>query len=93
MLNEIAKNNITVNNVAPGHTLTSRAYELAVSKAKITGMSHEEVLGDMAKQIPMNRLAAPEEIAALVVFLASAKASYITGTTIQVDGGFVKSVQ
>jgi 3-oxoacyl-[acyl-carrier protein] reductase len=91
--NEAAKNNITVNNVAPGHTLTRRSYELAVSKAKITGMSHEEVLADMAKQIPMNRLAAPEEIAALVVFLASVKAGYITGTTIQIDGGWVKSVQ
>ncbi|QQS37598.1 MAG: SDR family oxidoreductase [Ignavibacteriales bacterium] len=90
--NESAKYGITVNSVAPGHTLTRRAYELAVSKAKLTGMSHEEVLADMAKQIPMNRLAAPEEIASLVTFLASTKAGYITGTTIHVDGGFVKSV-
>lgn len=91
--NELAKNCITVNNVAPGHTLTSRSYELAVNKSKLTGKSHEEVLADMAKQIPMNRLAAPEEIASLVAFLASVKAGYITGTTIHIDGGFVKSVQ
>ena len=90
--NELGKFNITVNNVAPGYTLTNRLYELAVSKAKEMNTSHEEVLSEIAKGIPMNRLAAPEEIAALVVFLASMKASYITGSTISVDGGFVKGI-
>ena len=46
----------------------------------------------MAKRIPMNRLARPEEIASVVVFLASKQAGYVTGTTIQVDGGYIKSV-
>ncbi|MCH7827307.1 MAG: SDR family oxidoreductase [Bacteroidetes bacterium] len=90
--NELGKYNITVNNVAPGYTLTNRVYEIAASKAKEMNTSHEEILFEIAKSIPMNRLAAPEEIATLVVFLASMKASYITGCTIPVDGGFVKGI-
>ncbi len=90
--NEVARFNITVNNVAPGMTLTGRLYELAVIEAKEKGKSHEEVLADMAKRVPLNRLARPEEIASVVVFLASKQASYVTGITIQVDGGYVKSV-
>jgi 3-oxoacyl-[acyl-carrier protein] reductase len=90
--NEIARFNITVNNVAPGMTLTRRLYELAVIEAKEKGKSHEEILVDMAKRIPTNRLARPEEIAAVVVFLASRQASYVNGVTIQVDGGYIKSV-
>ena len=90
--NEIARFNITVNNVAPGMTLTRRLYELAVVEAKEKGKSHEEILVEMAKRIPLNRLARPEEIASVVVFLASKQASYVTGVTIQVDGGYVKSV-
>lgn len=90
--NEVAKFNITVNNVAPGMTLTRRLYELAVVEAKEKGKSHEEILVEMAKRIPLNRLARPEEIASVVVFLASKQASYVTGVTIQVDGGYVKSI-
>ena len=90
--NEVAMFNITVNNVAPGLTLTRRLYELAVIEAKEKGKSHEEILVDMAKRVPLNRLASPEEIASVVVFLASKHASYVTGTTIQVDGGFIKSI-
>ncbi|HSW56753.1 MAG TPA: SDR family oxidoreductase [Ignavibacteriaceae bacterium] len=90
--NEVAKFNITVNNVAPGMTLTARLYELAVVEAKEKGKSHEEILVDMAKRIPLNRLGRPEEIASVVVFLASKQASYVTGVTIQVDGGYVKSI-
>lgn len=90
--NEVAKFNITVNNVAPGLTLTGRLYELAVIEAKEKGKSHEEILVEMAKRVPLNRLARPEEIASVVVFLASRQASYVTGNTIQVDGGYVKSI-
>lgn len=88
--NDLAKFNITVNNIAPGFTLTNRLYELAVNRAKQKGISHEDILVDIAKEIPMNRLARPEEIASVVVFLASRQASYLTGNTIQVDGGWVK---
>ncbi len=90
--NEVAKYNITVNNIAPGMTLTGRLYELAVVEAKESGKSHEEVLVEMSKRIPMNRLARPEEIASVVVFLASKQAGYVTGNTIQVDGGFTKGI-
>lgn len=90
--NEVGKYNITVNNVAPGLTLTHRLYELAVVEAKEKGKSHEEVLVEMAKRVPMNRLAGPEEVASTVLFLASKQAGYITGNTIQVDGGYTKSL-
>lgn len=89
--NEVGKYNITVNNVAPGYTLTSRLYELALAKEKATGVSHEKVLAEMAMSVPMKRLASAEEIASMVVYLASEQAGYITGTTIQVDGGAIKS--
>ena len=90
--NEFAKFNVTVNNVAPGLTLTARLYELAVLEAREKNTSHEEILADMAKRVPMNRLAGPEEIAMVIMFLASKQASYITGTTIQVDGGYTKNL-
>lgn len=90
--NEIAKFNITVNSVAPGMTLTRRLYELAVVEGKEKGKSHEEVLVEMAKRVPLNRLAKPEEIASVVVFLASKQASYVNGVTIHVDGGYIKSI-
>jgi len=90
--NEIAKYSITVNNIAPGYTLTNRLYELAVTRAKTSGRSHEEILSDMSREIPMNRLARPEEIASLTVYLASVQAGYLTGNTIHVDGGLVKGL-
>lgn len=89
---EFAKHNITVNNVAPGYTLTNRLYDLAVSRAKNSSKSHEGVLAEIAKQVPMNRLASPEEIGAVVTFLCSIQAGYLTGNTIHVDGGWVKGL-
>ncbi|MBI5806956.1 MAG: SDR family oxidoreductase [Ignavibacteriales bacterium] len=88
---QIGKYNITINNVAPGYTLTSRLYELAVARAKQLNISHEDVLVNMANEVPMKRLARPDEIAAMVAFLASEHAGYITGQTIVVDGGVIKS--
>ncbi|MDA3859597.1 MAG: SDR family oxidoreductase [Melioribacteraceae bacterium] len=89
--NDVGQHNITVNNVAPGFTLTSRLYELALVKEKTSGVSHEEVLAEMANSVPMKRLGRAEEIASMVVYLASEQAGFITGTTIQVDGGSIKS--
>ncbi|MFX1277144.1 MAG: SDR family oxidoreductase [Promethearchaeota archaeon] len=89
--NEYAKNNILVNVVCPGPNLTDRMKELIKITVKNTGKSEEEVKKSWTDQIPLGRLGNPEELAHLVVFLASEKASYITGTVIQVDGGFVKS--
>jgi 3-oxoacyl-[acyl-carrier protein] reductase len=90
--NEVGKYNITVNNIAPGYTLTNRLYELAKNKARLSEESHEHILAEMAKEIPLGRLARPDEIAAAVVFFASERASFITGSTIQVDGGAIKGI-
>ena len=91
LANEYAKDNILVNVVCPGPNLTDRMKELIDKAVKDTGKSREEVERAWTNQIPMGRLGKPEELANLVVFLASEKASYITGTVIQVDGGFVKA--
>lgn len=90
--NEVAADNVTVNNVAPGYTLTERQDELAAARAPVMGMSKEEIIGTWAAQVPMKRLAQAEEIAAAIAFLASERASYITGVTLQVDGGWIRSL-
>lgn len=89
---QVAEDNITINNVAPGYTLTDRVKQLAEIRAKAIGISVEEEISKTSEMIPMKRMAAPEEIAALVNFLVSDEAGYITGTTIPVDGGAIKNV-
>lgn len=88
--NELGPDNITVNNVAPGIILTDRIRETLFGNIP-PGKTENEVLADRAKEIPLRRIGKPEELAALVAFLASPLAGYITGTTIQVDGGAVKA--
>lgn len=92
LANEYGKYNILVNVVCPGPTLTDRMKELINKTVQDTGRSYEEVEKTWINPIPLGRLGKPEELANLVVFLASDKASYITGTVIQVDGGFLKSI-
>jgi len=89
--NQVGKYNITVNNVAPGYTLTSRLHELSESRAKVSNTSPEKILESMSNDVPMKRLARPEEVASLIVYLASEQAGYINGQTIAVDGGVIKS--
>ena len=89
---EVAADNVTVNNVAPGYTLTERQDELAATRAGTSGKTKEEMIEMWASQVPMRRLASAEEIAAAVAFLASERASYITGVTLQVDGGWVRGL-
>ncbi|MFX0145185.1 MAG: SDR family oxidoreductase [Candidatus Hodarchaeota archaeon] len=91
LANEYGSYNILANVVCPGPTLTDRMKELINKTVQDTGKSYEEVEKTWIDPIPLGRLGKPEELANLVVFLASEKASYITGTVIQVDGGFVKS--
>ena len=90
--NEVAASGVTVNNVAPGYTLTERQDELAEVRGQAAGKSKQEVIETWAMQAPIKRMAAPEEIAAAVAFLASERASYITGVTLQVDGGWVRGL-
>jgi 3-oxoacyl-[acyl-carrier protein] reductase len=92
LANEFGADGITVNNVCPGYTRTERLNELAESQARNTGVSSEEIFRNWSSEIPIGRLARPEELAALVAFLASERASSINGTTIAVDGGWVKSL-
>src|SRR5437879_10465062 len=90
--NEVAAEGVTVNNVAPGYTLTEHQDQLASTRARALGKSKEETIEMWAAQVPMRRLAGAEEIAAAVAFLASERASYITGVTLQVDGGWVRGL-
>jgi len=92
LANEVAADGITVNNVLPGYTRTERLDELAEMMAEKQGISPSEFRGKWEKEIPMGRLGEPREFAAVVAFLASERASYITGTSIQVDGGWIKSL-
>lgn len=89
---QLAAEGITVNNVAPGYTRTDRVMELAHARAADQGETLEQVLADTTSTIPMERMGEPEELAALVAFLASERAAYITGATIPVDGGYVKGL-
>jgi len=90
--NEVAAQGVTVNNVAPGYTLTERQDELAAARGQAAGKSKQEIIESWALQAPMRRMAQPEEIAAAVAFLASERASYVTGVTLPVDGGWVKGL-
>jgi 3-oxoacyl-[acyl-carrier protein] reductase len=90
---ELAPDNITVNNVCPGRILTDRLRQIYHLNERVQqGENQESILAEMARGIPMGRVGKPEELASLVAFLASQQAAYITGTTIQVDGGLVRSL-
>jgi 3-oxoacyl-[acyl-carrier protein] reductase len=90
--NELAADNILVNCVAPGYTATDRVVELAEAAAAREEITAEAVQQRTVAQIPMQRLATTEEFADVVTFLASGRASYVTGTTLQIDGGYVRGL-
>jgi len=92
LADEVGRDNILVNNVAPGFLLTDRMVELFETRANEMGESVNDLLQARASTIPLGRFGRPEELADLVAFLASEKNGYITGTTILVDGGVVRSV-
>ena len=92
LANEVARDGITVNNILPGYTRTQRVEELAKATAEREGTSIDDVMNRQKAAIPMGRLGEPREFAALAAFLASDRASYITGTSIQVDGGWIRSL-
>ena len=84
---ELAPQGITVNNVCPGNIATQRLMSLIEERARHEGRPFPEVVAEEERRVPMGFLGEAEDVANLVVFLASEKARYITGTTIQVDGG------
>ena len=87
-----APDNILINNVCPGYTLTERVRELSEVIAQRQQTTPEAVIQGWEAEIPMGRLGKPEELANLVVFLASERAGYLTGATIQVDGGYYRGL-
>ncbi|MQF90682.1 MAG: SDR family oxidoreductase [SAR202 cluster bacterium] len=92
LADEVGRDGILVNNVCPGSILSDRMLSNVTSRAKELGISVEDALGNRAKETALGRVGEPMELANLVAFLASDKSTYITGTTILVDGGLVRSV-
>ncbi|MGI8508986.1 MAG: SDR family oxidoreductase [Gemmatimonadaceae bacterium] len=92
LANEVATFGITVNNVMPGYTRTQRIDDLSARNATLNGTTAAAELAKWEQQIPMGRLGKPREFAAMVAFLASDRASYTTGASIPVDGGWIRSL-
>jgi 3-oxoacyl-[acyl-carrier protein] reductase len=92
LANEFGKDGILVNNVGPGFTATDRLKELATARASATGKKENEIFEAWAADAPLKRLGEPREVADAIVWLASERASYITGQTVLVDGGMYKGL-
>ena len=88
---ELGPFGITVNNVAPGYHLTDGLERIIKTKVD-SGLKREDVLKQWNDKIPMRRIGVPDDLAGLITFLASDKASYLTGATIQVEGGMYSGV-
>ena len=89
---EFAGDRITVNVVCPGYMATDRVTELAEQRAEEAGQTVQGIMERLVENIPAGRMGDPKELGDLVAFLASERAAYITGTTIQIDGGYVRAL-
>lgn len=92
LANDFGKDGILVNNVGPGYTATDRLKEISSRTASATGNSEQQIQQAWTEQIPLGRLGKPEEVADAIVWLASERASFVTGQTILVDGGMYKGL-
>lgn len=92
LANEFGKDGILVNNVGPGFTATGRLKELARTRAAGSGKSEQQLFDSWAADAPLKRLGDPREVAETIVWLASERASYVTGQTVLVDGGLYKGL-
>jgi 3-oxoacyl-[acyl-carrier protein] reductase len=90
--NEFGKDGITVNNVGPGYTATERLKQLIGKRSQEMGVSPAEFEAGLWAEAPLQRIGQPEEVADTIVWLASERASYITGQTVLVDGGLFKGL-
>ncbi len=90
---ELAKDGILINTICPGRIDTERARKLNQARAERLKRPVEEINREMAAEVPLGRYGTAEETADLIVFLASERTSYITGTTIAIDGGLVRAIQ
>lgn len=92
LADEVGRDGVLVNNVCPGSIMSERMLSNVTARAKQLGITLEQALAQRAAETAVGRLGEPRELAYLVAFLASGKSSYMTGTTILVDGGLVRSV-
>ena len=90
--NEFGKDGITVNNVGPGYTATERLKQLIAKRSKELGISPAEFETRLVGETPLQRVGQPEEVADVIVWLASERASFVTGQTVLVDGGAFKGL-
>jgi 3-oxoacyl-[acyl-carrier protein] reductase len=91
-VDEVGRDGITINTVCPGRILTDRLRYGMESRAKLAGVPYDEFIRRETAAVPLGRLGNPEEVANVAVFLASERASYVTGVTLQVDGGVVRGL-
>ena len=92
LADEVASDGVTVNVLCPGYMRTQRSIELMERRARTSGETVEAVTEQLATSIPARRMGEPRELAAVAAFLASDRASYVTGVALQVDGGFIRSI-
>jgi len=92
LANQFGSEGILINSVAPGYILTARQKEISASRAAKKGITPEEYMRELAQDVPVKRYGDPEELAAVIVFLASERASFVTGATISVDGGLSRGL-